>query len=289
MIGVLPVDKPAGPTSHDVVASARRALGVRRIGHTGTLDPFATGLLLLCLGNATRLAEYFGGLQKAYSATAQLGVETDTLDGTGAVVATSEAWRALDEIALRRAFEDQAGRRLQTPPAYSAKKIAGRRAYEMARAGENVAPAPVEVEIHALEVVDLDMARGLVRFQMSCSAGTYVRAVARDAGEALAVGAHLTELRRTAIGRFAVDDALPLDRLDDADAVRAALIPPLAALDHFPVVRLEEEEEAAVRHGRGIQAHGRAPEGTVVLAAAGALLAVAESDGMRLQPRKVLG
>jgi tRNA pseudouridine55 synthase len=289
MTGILPVDKPEGPTSHDAVAAARRALGVRRIGHTGTLDPFATGLLLLCVGPATRLAEYFGDLDKAYTATARLGVETDTLDRTGTTTATSDAWRELDDDAIRRAFEEQVGRRLQTPPAYSAKKIAGRRAYEMARAGQEVAPPAVEVVIHVLRVLDVDADTGLVRFEMTCAAGTYVRAVARDAGEALGVGAHLTELRRTRIGRFAADEALPLDRIDDPDAVAAALVPPLKALGHLPVVELTAEEAAAIRHGRPVAAVGRAAGGMVALAADGALLAMAESDGERLRPRKVMG
>src|SRR5690606_28992033 len=141
--GVLPVDKPEGPTSHDVVALARRALGIRRIGHTGTLDPFATGLLLLCIGPATRLAEYLTGLDKTYEAVARLGVATDTLDHTGEVVQRSDGWQALSPEAVRNAFEEQRGRRLQTPPVYSAKKIGGRRAYELARKGVELAPEPV--------------------------------------------------------------------------------------------------------------------------------------------------
>ncbi|HSH45652.1 MAG TPA: hypothetical protein VK966_07335, partial [Longimicrobiales bacterium] len=135
MTGILPVDKPEGPTSHDVVAMARRALGVRRIGHTGTLDPFATGLLLLCVGPATRLAEYFSDLSKTYEATARLGVATDTLDRTGSTVSTSEAWRELSPDAIREAFQAEGGTRLQQPPAYSAKRIGGRRSHELAREG----------------------------------------------------------------------------------------------------------------------------------------------------------
>lgn len=286
MTGILPVDKPEGDTSHDVVAAARRALGIRRIGHTGTLDPFATGLLLLCLGSATRLAEYFDTLDKVYVATARLGVLTDTLDGTGQVTATSEAWRTLDEAGIRQAFEGQVGTRLQAPPTYSAKKIGGRRAYELARAGQTVSPEPVEVHIRALEVTATDGAD--VRFTMTCSTGTYVRAVARDAGERLGVGAHLTALRRTAIGRFSVDEALPPHRLDDADAVRHAVVQPLDALAHLPVVRLDPDEVVAVRHGRSLAAVGRAPAGLALLSADGALLAVAASDGVTLRPRKVL-
>jgi tRNA pseudouridine55 synthase len=286
MTGILPVDKPEGPTSHDIVALARRALQVRRIGHTGTLDPFATGLLLLCVGPATRLAEYFGDLDKTYEATARIGVRTDTLDATGAVVGESAAWRDLDEAAIRRAFERQVGRFLQDPPAFSAKKVGGRRAYDMARAGQSVALEPTEVEITALRV--LDVSGPDVRFRMTCSTGTYVRAVTRDAGESLGVGAHLTALRRTAIGTFAADMALSVDLLDDPDSVARALVPPLDALAHLPVVVLGEEERAAVRHGRAVAAAGRASPGTVVLAADGALLAMGECDGTMIQPRKVL-
>jgi tRNA pseudouridine55 synthase len=286
MIGFLPVDKPSGPTSHDIVAMARRALGERRIGHTGTLDPFATGLLLLCVGSATRLAEYMAGLEKAYEATARIGIRTATLDRTGEVVATSEAWTALATETIRAAFQEQVGRRHQLPPAYSAKKIAGRRAYDMARAGVDVAPAAVEVEIHALSILAVDPP--FVRFALRCSTGTYVRAVARDAGEALGVGAHLTQLRRTAIGRFTVDRAIPADRLAEPDAVAAALVSPVDGLGHLPLVRLAARDAEDIRHGRAIAAPDGAAEGTVVLAADGEVVAMAESDGSLLRPRKVL-
>lgn len=286
MIGFLPVDKPEGPTSHDIVALARRGLGVRRIGHTGTLDPFATGLLVLCIGPATRLAEYVSGLDKTYEATARLGVRTDTLDRTGEVVSTSEGWVDLTDDEVRAAFESQVGRLDQVPPDYSAKKIAGRRAYELARAGRAVAPTAVPVDI--LEVRVLAMDGPSVRFMLRCSSGTYVRAVARDAGDALGVGAHLTALRRTAIGGFAAEDALDVAHLEDADAVAARLIPPLQGLAHLPVVELAPGGVAGVRHGRTIPAPAALASGTVALAADGELVAIAESDGMALRPRKVL-
>ncbi|NIP78261.1 MAG: tRNA pseudouridine(55) synthase TruB [Gemmatimonadetes bacterium] len=258
---------------------------IRRIGHTGTLDPFATGLLLLCVGTATRLAEYLTGLDKSYEATARLGVATDTLDREGTVTAESDDWRRLDPRAIRSAFTDQQGRRLQAPPAYSAKKIRGRRAYELAREGAAVQPEPVPVEIHAIEVTAIDGPE--VRFRIRCGSGTYVRAVARDAGEALGVGAHLTALRRTRVGGFGVDRAVPMDRLDDPVAVAAALIAPLDALAHLPVVGLEAEEARRVGHGQPLEARGRAAPGLAALTADGALIAVAESDGTTLRPRKV--
>lgn len=284
MTGVLPVDKPAGPTSHDVVAAARRALGTRRIGHTGTLDPFATGLLLLCVGPATRLAEYLAGLDKRYEATARLGIATDTLDLTGQVVEETESWRELQPDAIRAAFVEQVGRRRQTPPAYSAKKIGGTRAYELARAGIEVQPDPVQVEILSLEVAAIDGPE--VRFRLHCSSGTYVRAVARDAGAALGVGAHLTALRRTTIGRFSARDALALGDLEAPARVEAALVSPLAALAHLPERALDPDQARRVRHGQAIPADDTA-EGLVVLAEQGHLIAVAESDGESIRPRKV--
>jgi tRNA pseudouridine55 synthase len=286
MNGVLPVDKPQGPTSHDIVALARRGLGVRRIGHTGTLDPFATGLLLLCVGPATRLAEYLTGLDKTYEATARLGVRTDTQDRTGTTVATSDAWHDLSADAIRDAFAAQVGEQMQTPPAYSAKKVGGRRSYDRARAGEAIELDAVPVVIRDLEVLDVSGCD--VRFRLTCSSGTYVRTVAADAGDALGVGAHLTELRRTAVGRFGIHGALTADRLADPEAAAAAFIPPLDALSHLPAVAVTDEEAELIRRGRAIPAAGRGAEGTVALALAGLLLAVAESDGSVLRPRKVL-
>lgn len=285
MTGVLPIDKPAGPSSHDMVAVARRALGLRRIGHTGTLDPFATGLLLLCVGTATRLAEYLIGMDKVYEATARLGVATDTLDLTGAVVAESGDRTMPDTATIRAAFEDQVGTRHQTPPVYSAKKIAGRKAYELARAGEAVTPDAVEITIHGLEVTAIDGVN--VSFRVRASSGTYVRAVARDAGDALGVGAHLTALRRTAIGEFDVDGALGPDQLEDDVAVRAALIDPLRAMAHMPTIEVDEDESRRISHGQRLAAGGRADPGIVALAHADALVAVAESDGETIRPRKV--
>lgn len=283
MTGVLPVDKPAGPTSHDVVAAARKALGTRRVGHTGTLDPFATGLLVLCIGPATRLAQYLTGMDKRYEATARLGVATDTLDRDGTVVAVSDA-EALDPAAIRAAFEDQQGRRLQRPPVYSAKKVGGKKAYELARTGQAVELEPVEVMIHELQVLAVEGA--LVRFRMRCSAGTYVRAVARDAGEVLGVGAHLTALRRTTVGRLQVADAVAMDRLQERDAVAAALLSPLEAVAHLPTVRLDAEQVRRVRHGQALALDGL-DAGLVALADGDELVAIAESDGVEARPRKV--
>lgn len=287
MNGVLPVDKPAGPTSHDVVAAARRALRLRRIGHTGTLDPFATGLLLLCLGPATRLAEYLTGLDKTYEAVARLGVETDTLDATGEVVGEDEGWRELAPEAIRSAFRSESGTRLQQPPAYSAKKIGGRRAYDLAREGQPALPDPVEVTIHALDVLALE--GDTVRFRVTCSSGTYIRAIGRDVGVRLGVGAHLAELRRTAIGGFRVEDAVPFDALEDPAAVAAALILPVDAMAHLPAARIDGAEVRRIRNGQPVRVpDAEAGDGKLVaVSSGGELVAIAERDGDLLRPRKV--
>jgi tRNA pseudouridine55 synthase len=284
--GVLPVDKPAGPTSHDVVARARRALHTRRIGHTGTLDPFATGLLLLCIGRATRLAEYLTGQPKTYEATVRLGTVTETDDATGAVSATSDGWRALMPAHIEEALASHTGRLLQRPPAYSAKKVDGERSYRLARRGDAPVLPPVEVEVFALDLVGSALPD--VDIRVTVSAGTYIRAIARDVGEALGVGAHLVRLRRTAVGDHRVDGALSLEGLDDADTVAAALLTPLEALAHLPHIGLAPEQATSIRHGRRVPAPPGV-DGRVVLAHAGSLVAIAEATEGVLRPRKVFG
>jgi tRNA pseudouridine55 synthase len=284
--GVLPVDKPVGPTSHDVVAAARRALRERRIGHTGTLDPFASGLLLLCVGSATRLAEYLTDLPKSYRAVARLGASTETDDHTGAVVATSEEWRTLSPERVREALSRMEGPLLQVPPAYSAKKVAGERMYDRARRGEAVELAPVPVHIYRIEVLSIDLPE--VEFEVECSSGTYIRAIARDLGEALGVGGHLAALRRTRIGVHDVSRAVPLAALGEPEAVAAAWIPPAEALAQLPRVEVAEEAAAAIAHGKAVPAPAGGGEGAVVaVTAGGELLAVAEARGGLLHPRKV--
>jgi tRNA pseudouridine55 synthase len=287
LIGVLPVDKPEGPTSHDVVSAARRALRMRRIGHTGTLDPFASGLLLLCLGPATRLAEFLTPLPKTYRATMRLGAATDTDDLTGEVIRSSDAWRSITEADVRSALRTQVGTLQQLPPFFSAKKVGGERMYAAARRGDPVERTPSRVTVHGIELLAVDLPD--VTFDVECSSGTYIRAIARDAGEVLGAGGHLRALRRTASGRFHVRDAVPLDRLADADAVRAALVEPLQALAHLPRVELSEAQARDVAHGRSVGAAEALPPGTVVALASpeGGLLAVGEAAEGVVQPRKV--
>lgn len=282
--GVLPVDKPSGPTSHDVVARARRAIGERRIGHTGTLDPFASGLLLLCLGRATRIAEYLSDMDKSYRATLRLGSATDTDDLTGEVIAESDAWRDLDERAIRAALAAEVGPREQRPPAYSARKVAGERAYKRARRGEDVVLPSVEIEVFAIDIVAIELPD--VTFDVRCSSGTYIRAIARDVGERLGSAGHLSALRRTAIGVHAVKDAIPLDALDDATRVAGALIATADALPACPRLDVGDEDARHLTHGRAIATTLSDAE-PVVVVHDGKLLAIARAVGGSVEPRKV--
>lgn len=280
--GVLPVDKPEGPTSHDIVARARRALGERRIGHTGTLDPFASGLLLLCVGSATRLAQYLTGQEKEYVARARLGVATDTLDRDGEVVSESEGWRELTADALESALEEFRGEILQMPPRFSAKKVGGVPAHRRARRGETVELAPVSVTVHELVLTEVTLPE--VEFRMVCSSGTYVRAVARDLGASLGVGAHLTALRRTRVGRFRVEDAVPGDF--DSPIPAAAWLSPLDALADLPSLAVDADQAARLTQGQRLKAGG-GPEGLTAVHYEGRLLAVCRRRDGVLHPEKV--
>lgn len=285
--GVLPVDKPEGPTSHDVVADVRRILNVRRVGHTGTLDPFASGLLLVCVGRATRLAEYLHPLPKDYVAEARLGQVTSTLDPEGELVREDPGWTDLDEDGVRGALQQLLGPQDQRPPSYSAKKVDGERAYRRARRGEALKLPPVPVEIHELELIEL--ALPLIRFRVRCSTGTYVRALARDLGEHLGVGAHLTALRRTAIGDFQADVAPGPEELARPGVLEAAWISPLEAVAHLPRVEVDEAEARRLTSGQSLPV---APDaalelGPTAVVAGGELLAVAEPERGQLRPRKV--
>jgi tRNA pseudouridine55 synthase len=286
--GVLPVDKPVGPTSHDAVAAVRRALKTREVGHTGTLDPFASGLLLVCLGRATRLAEYLTALPKTYVATMRLGAATETDDHTGDVMASSEGWRGLQDDEVRAALARQVGEIEQLPPLYSAKKVDGERMYAAARRGEAVERTPVRVRIDAIDVLRIDLPD--VEFRVDCGSGTYIRAIARDAGEALGVGGHLTALRRTRVGAHDVSRAVPLDALGDADRVAAALLPPADAVSHLPRISVDDAWRVALGHGKAIEVDGGLlVDGPVAAVSAtdGALLAIGGREGTRFRPRKV--
>jgi len=245
--GVLVVDKPAGPTSHDVVERVRQALRVRRAGHTGTLDPFATGVLPICVGKATRLARFLSESDKSYRATVRLGFATSTDDLTGEPV-EPRCPRAVDMGEVKSACARLTGALRQVPPAYSAKRVEGRRLYELARKGVAVERAAVPVTVHALDVLTVEGDR--VELEVRCSAGTYVRALARDLGEALGTGAHLAALRRIEAGGFGLAQAVAWDALVAGAADR--LLPLGEVLPHLPAVHVGEEGAAAVRHGRDL-------------------------------------
>jgi tRNA pseudouridine55 synthase len=298
MDGVLLIDKPAGPTSHDVVARLRRTSGERRAGHTGTLDPRATGLLCLVLGRATRLASVLTGADKTYEAVVHLGVTTTTDDADGAVL---ETWDGPlpDDTALAAALEDFRGTYDQRPPAHSAKKVGGRKAYELARRDEPVELAPVPVTVRALALTGRNDVR--VALTVTATAGFYVRALARDLGARLRCGAHLEELRRTRVGRFAVSSALSLDVAERlGPEVEGRLVSPSDALAQFPAVTVTEAGLRRVVHGNSLMPEhleGRAvpsgdpdPSGRVrVLGTDGHLVALAHLRGGVLHPAVVLG
>jgi tRNA pseudouridine55 synthase len=274
------VDKPAGPTSHDVVQRVRRVLATRAVGHTGTLDPFATGLLVVLVGRATRLARFVEAEAKQYLATARLGVATETDDVTGAPLGPASEVGQLDRGALRDALAAFVGPQTQRPPRYSAKHVDGVRSYRLARRGQGVDPAEVRVTVYRAELVEWSAPE--VTFRVTVSSGTYVRAIARDLGQRLGVGGHLTALRREAIGTLSVADAFPLDQLTPA-----ALLPVRAVLRHLPEVELDERAREAVRHGRAVPA-AEGPEGHVALLHAGEVVAVAQGAGGWLRPAVVL-
>jgi len=268
MDGVLVVDKPEALTSHDVVATARRLLGEKRIGHTGTLDPLATGVLPLACGRATRLVRFLTASDKDYEATILFGVTTDTLDITGEE--TSRSGRTPTSEALAAALRSFEGEHMQVPPAYSAKKVGGRRAYEFARRDEPVELAAVPVRVSRLELLECahrsTVLGGRARIALTCSAGFYVRALVRDLGEQLGTGATLEALRRTRSGEFTLDEAIDLNgltrgRLDPSDpgsripdpVLETLLIPMEKLLTGFPSVIVTAEGLTRVSHGQHVR------------------------------------
>lgn len=254
--GLLLVDKPQGVTSHDVVARARRLLGTRKVGHAGTLDPMATGLLLLGVDSATRLLTYLVGLDKEYTATIRLGVATDTDDAEGEVVDTRDA-SGVTDAAISAGIGELTGAIEQVPSTYSAIKIDGRRAYDRARSGEQVELTARPVTIHEFELLASRRAGDLVDLdvRVACSSGTYIRALARDLGAGLGVGGHLTALRRTRVGPFAVADAVQLpDPREHPDAVAPGLLEPAAvAAQLFPVAHLDADQTRDLAHGKRVE------------------------------------
>lgn len=285
--GVLPLDKPTGPSSHDCVAGVRRVLGIRQVGHAGTLDPFASGLLLVCFGPATRLAPYLTPLRKTYLARMRLGEATDTDDLTGQSISRSDGWSALTDAEIAAALATQTGLLHQIPPLYSAKKVAGERMYAAARRGETVERTPSAVTVHRIELGAVRLPE--VEFEVECSSGTYIRAIARDVGDALGVGGHLSALRRTRIGAYDVEAAVPLDALPDGARLREAILSPSEAVAHLPRLRVDDEGARAIRHGRAVPAMERgSAEGPIALVSEeGTLLAIGTAREGEVHPRKV--
>ena len=282
MTGVLVVDKPAGPTSHDVVARARRALGLSRVGHTGTLDPLATGVLPLVIGRATWLAQFLTADEKEYLAGVRLGVSTATYDAEGRAGQVAGPPPHVPAAALEAALEAFRGTFAQVPPAFSAKKVDGTRAYRLARHDRAIEMRPVTVTVRELELVAFE--EGLAAVRLVCSSGFYVRSFAHDLGQQLGCGAHLETLRRTRSGQFHESAAVPLDTLERlGEASAAALIPPERLLTELPAVVVSARGARRLSHGNTLGPDdledGPRPAGEAgpirVLDAHGALLAVA--------------
>jgi tRNA pseudouridine55 synthase len=276
--GLLLVDKPAGITSHDVVSHVRRATGIKRVGHAGTLDPFATGLLVVLLGRGTRLIPYIDGEPKIYDAVIRLGSETDTDDLTGVTTHTDEP---PSDANIARAIEQLTGPIEQYPPAYSAKQVGGVRAYAAARRGAPLDLQPSRVTVHEWQVGMRDGEPLSAR--ITCSGGTYIRALARDLGRLAGSAAHLASLRRVASGPFTADDAVTLD---DVDSANFTLRPLLEAIPQLPVQSIDSAEVVRTSHGNTIAA--RADGARVAIVHDGLLAAIAVRDDDGLHPKVVL-
>jgi tRNA pseudouridine55 synthase len=290
--GVLVCDKPGGMTSHDVVARVRRLAGQRRVGHGGTLDPPATGVLVLALGRATRLLPFLPTEPKRYLAEVAFGTGTDTLDAAGAVTGTA-AVDGVDEAGLRAALAGLVGPQLQVPPMVSAIKVGGERLYAKARRGEQIDRAPRPILIHELALLEFAAtARPRATLAVVCSGGTYVRALAADLGRALGTLAHLASLRRTAVGRFTEQDAHTLAELGELaggspQKLETVVLDPAAAMASTPTRALDSAEAAALANGRALEPTGRAGP-VAAVGPDGRLVAVIEDSAGHARPRVVL-
>jgi tRNA pseudouridine55 synthase len=286
--GVLVVDKPVGLTSHDVVEIIRKGTNIRRAGHTGTLDPRASGVLVVLIGPAVRLSEYVSASDKRYQAIIRLGTVTDTYDGDGKVLSSSEV--NVTEEQFQNELQKFVGEIEQVPPPYSAVKVHGRKAYEMAREGEEVDLAPRKIKVYSLELLEWAPPDAVV--DVYCSSGTYVRSLAHDLGNNLGCGANLTGLRRTKSGRFTLREAVPLRKLRDSFADGTwyqDLIPAAEALSDWQSIELTNDQVDAIRHGHRIP--GDSSLGAMVrgISEAGELVALLEFDpaANEWQPKKV--
>jgi len=294
--GLLIVDKPVGPTSHRVVSRVRQGTGIRKVGHAGTLDPRASGVLVLCLGAATRLSEYLSASNKGYAAVVRFGASTRTYDADGEIVHRTDRSPTASQLeAILPAFQ---GKIVQTPPPFSAIKLQGRKAYELARRGEQVDLQPREVTIHTLKITAFEPPD--LSLFLECSAGTYVRSIAHDLGERLGTGAHLISLRRTQAGPFTLEDAVAWDQLEAAFLEERAtggaktweslVIPAERALPELPPVIIDADSVALLRNGIRISADQPAQGMAKAIGPDGELVAIlqAADEGRSWHPHKVL-
>lgn len=283
MFGFLNIYKPKGKTSHDVVAILRRITKVKQIGHTGTLDPFAEGVLPICIGKATRLIEYLKD-DKAYIGTVQLGKSTTTYDLEGEVVEISDKTPSLEEIEAE--LNNFRGDIEQLPPIFSAIKVKGKKLYEYARKGEEVEIQPRSVNISELELLNYDKENRTLELYIECSKGTYIRSIAHDLGKNLNCFGHLIKLVRVKAGDFLVENAIKLDELSSVEEVEKHLIYPLEKLD-YQTYELNEKELELVSHGMQIWAQNLLEEGIVILTHNSKLIAVAEANENKIKCLKV--
>ncbi|OJX46106.1 MAG: tRNA pseudouridine(55) synthase TruB [Chloroflexi bacterium 44-23] len=286
--GVLVVDKPIGMTSHDVVQIIRKGTNIRRAGHTGTLDPRASGVLVILVGPAVRLSEYVSASDKRYQAVIQLGTSTDTFDADGRVLSTTAV--DITEKQFNDVLQSFVGEIEQVPPPYSAVKVKGKKAYEFAREGEEVDLEPRMINVYNLDLLEWAPPEAVI--DVYCSSGTYVRSLAHDLGEKLGCGAHLIGLRRTKSGRFTLRDAVPLRKLREAFADNTwteVLIPAAETLSDWPVIDLTPEELDIVRHGRRIPGVAGIGKMARAISPEGELIGLLEFDAgtNEWQPKKV--
>lgn len=250
MNSLLIIDKPPGPTSHDVVSRVRRILKTKRVGHTGTLDPFATGVLVILVGKATRLAQFLDKDVKEYEAVVRFGFETDTGDVTGSPRSQVSSPKSITVEEIKEVLKNFLGDIEQKPPMFSAKKVDGRKLYELARKGVEVERKPIKVTIYELEIInDLGLETWDLGLKVVCSAGTYIRTLAEDIGRAVGTGAHLAQLRRTRAGKFDLSKAVTLEELEKLDEPNSILIPMTDAVSHLPRLVLSDYRVEKTKNG----------------------------------------
>jgi len=291
--GIINVNKPAGWTSQDVCAKLRHVLHIRKIGHTGTLDPMATGVLPVCVGKATRIIEYYDRDSKSYHASMKLGITTDTLDITGEVLETA-GYSEVDEKAVREAFKAYTGHVMQIPPKYSALKIDGKRAYDLAREGKDFEIKAREIIIYDNSITRIDLEAGEIEFDVTCSKGTYIRTICDDIGRGLGCGAVMTSLTRTASGFFKIEDSRTIDEIIEAEDPLSMMIPADVTLEKLGKIELNNNRITAFLNGNSSWSHGfrilelSSFDSLYRVYGNGSFLGVGEVENSSLVPRKVI-